>query len=294
LASGSYGTPTATVQLAPKPDLLNPYTQLFKRSDGTFRVLYSGGTGLYFVDYSGASWSSPTTIVSGGGFTYKPFTSVQDGDTLHVIYGVQTGSGFSVVQVGFKYVQIAADGTMSAPVSVSAMDTSSFVWSSQNGIMSGDTILFPVWKRNEDFTYEVGVLVGTPKDNPTFTYVMVGSVPNNSMGEDMKIYRLGSTDYFGWTQFNANTPDDNLSQIYIAKSTDHGATWTAPRTLIDLDAHPVPADADGYYDQGPIPDGADGYTRDIFNFSFGTQLDGTLGLMYTSWATYYTNDFTIP
>jgi hypothetical protein len=108
-------------------------------------------------------------------------------------------------------------------------------------MVSGDSIIIPA-ARESGFTTDMGVLVGTPKNNPTFTWVQIvgglfDTIPLNvERPHDMKVIRIGSTEYLGWLQRN---PDSGwTSRIYVATSGDDGASWSAPKLLLDVEATP--------------------------------------------------------
>lgn len=297
LATETYGSQTGTTTLqSPSPEDAQHVwrTNLFKLSDGTFRLVYEvvnrqlplpltdTDAGLYFVDYAGATWTSPTVIADAAGSFYSPASVVQDGDTIHLLYADRGAARSNADDsqllhlTGYQYVQIAAGGSISAPVTLDGVlgADGSGQWYANTGIISNDSILIPVAREFTDFTTptKVGMLIGTPKSNPTWTFVQAGTVPSLRGPLDTKAIRLGSTLYLAWLVINTTT--FNNSRIMISKSTDNGATWTTPEISLDLDATP-PAEEDGRD------------IRDIFNFSLGTP-DGTaLALMYTSWATYF-------
>lgn len=315
--TGTYGAPTPSVELvgsSPGNDQYLVGTRVFKLSNGTYRVLYNAqnhhmenhlsdsppsfqetvtDTGIYYVDYVGGAWTSPVIIAGGAGNWYAPFYAVQDGDATHVIYGVQeypdggalsTGSNLAVQQTGFRYVQIAADGSLSTPQTIDALPgtgtNAAPIWVLQTGIISGDNIIIPAAKWEYPFGgrhTKMGVLIGSPKANPTFTWAQFSMAPvPDDAGDpyDMKMIRLGSTDYLGWLHFKQTDP--GVGQIYVVTSSDHGSSWTPPQLVLDVIAWPPPP--------------ADGDTQYVYSISLGAALDGTsLGLMYTSWATYWTN-----
>jgi hypothetical protein len=72
-----------------------------------------------------------------------------------------------------------------------------------------------------------------------------------------------------------NTATNNSSFVFLTESSDFGSGWTTPVKVLDLDATPAP----------PVS-GQD--TVDIGNFpSVGSNIDGSLGLIYNTWAAYY-------
>jgi hypothetical protein len=311
LSTVAYGVQSATILLQPAAGSTtstesNHGVRLFKLSNGTFRVVYesvasdgaeSSATNavLSFVDYSGGAWGTRTLIAGADGLNYgtgpqsvTPFSTVQDGDTIHLISAVVNGSTVT----SFQHWTIAADGTISTPETVGALDLA-YNWTISAGMVSGDSIIIPA-ARESGFTTDMGVLVGTPKNNPTFTWVQIvgglfDTIPLNvERPHDMKVIRIGSTEYLGWLQRN---PDSGwTSRIYVATSGDDGATWTAPKLLLDVEATPPPnTDADGNYTGIITVDGDTPFTRKITSFSFGPSTGTTPNLAYTSWATYWTN-----
>lgn len=326
MATSSYGTPTGSVFLTAQNERrwLHDH-RLFKLSNGTYRVLYrvenqswdfSSGQrvvtetsiDIYYVDYSGGSWSSLVLVAGGIGNWCGPTYAVQDGDAVHIVYGVLEYAdlgvfptvGFpQITQDGYRYIRIDADGSMTAPETISALGgDANTTWTIQNGIVSGSNIIIPASRTTFDpssfaTTTNMGVLIGTPKESPTFTWVQVGTGPiNSSFGSqpiDIKLIRLGTKDYLAWLLQNPSPPY-HKSQIYVASSTNHGTSWTEPQLMLDLDANPPEPNDRGYYNGPANPDVPTIFQLNIANISLGTALNGTtLGLMYTSWATYWTN-----
>jgi hypothetical protein len=165
-------------------------------------------------------------------------------------------------------VQIAADGSFSTPASLDSVlstDGETY-WFLNTGALSGNRLLIPVSKFT---TGTNGVLVGGPKTNPTFNYVPIGT---SAGPEDMKISHQVGKEVLAWVDFNPLTNDESL--IYMATSTNGGATWTTPTLALNLDTTPPP--------NVSVQD-----TVNIYTLSLGQNLNGSVGMLYTSWAAYY-------
>jgi hypothetical protein len=280
MATGLFSSTYGEVDLGP-PETATAFRHayVFKLSNGTIRIVaeYGGSdqSQIYYQDYTAGAWGLPHIFPGqtvGSGSWYFLNSATQDGDVIHAVYmdihaaGGPAGPNFNEAH----YVQIAADGTFSTPVALSAIlspDGTTY-FSINTGIISGDHIILPV-RISFDAPANVGVLVGSPKSNPTFTYVAIAS--STRFAEPVLFHRA-SEDVFAWTEVSSGT--GNISQVYISTSTDNGATWTTPQLRLDIDVH-------------PLPGGAGEDTTDINSISLGTDRDGSIGLMLTTWTGYY-------
>jgi hypothetical protein len=283
MSSGLFGTPYGQLDLrgllggteATNP--IHPY--VFKLSGGTIRVLYEyrGFTEshLYYQDYTAGSWGDPQVFpgeTTGSGSYYFLNSATQDGDVIHAVFMPTEISGgpFPPGWNEAYYVQINADGTFSTPQPLSPIlspDGTTY-FAINTAIISGDHLIVPVRIFSEPSN--VGVLVGSPKNNPTFTYVQIAS--STRFAAPTISHHASSQDVFAWTEVSSGT--GNISQVYISTSTDNGATWTTPQLRLDIDVH-------------PLPGGAGEDTTDINSVSLGTDRDGSIGLMLTTWTGYY-------
>jgi hypothetical protein len=300
MASGTFGAPYGAANFdvapsgatsgAPSADLR--HASLFKLSNGTLRVVYTfwytdtfvthGGISssqqaqVYYRDFAAGAWGARVVIPSqttDWNILNDVSAAVQDGDVIHVVYGLQsilsTGSP-NFYFSGCWYLQIALAGTFSTPVSLDALMEAdgTTLWGVNTGIVSGNRLLVAVVKRSGG-TPTVGVLIGTPKSAPVFSYVAIAAAPEGAV--DIKMLHQAGKDTFAWITTNAVT--SNSSLIYQASSRDAGATWTNPTLLLSLDATP------------PTPvAGKD--TLNAYTVSLGALPDGSVGMLYTSWAGY--------
>jgi hypothetical protein len=279
-------------------DAFIKHAHLFKLSNGSFRVVYTDYFAEFFPnneqaqvsyrDFNGSSWSAPVLLPGDNTIRWGDQTdvevAVQDGDVIHVVLGYADISSNPDVINGHhsQYVQIAADGSFSTPldlhsVLLTALGASTLFENCNTAVLSGNNILIPVWTDNGGAD-AVGVLVGTPKSAPSFTYVPVGSFASSGLNDlvfapaDLKIAHIGTQDVVAWVGINSGT--NNASFVYQSASSDHGATWTSPAQILSLDSTP------------PAPvSGQD--TLNINTISLGALADGSLGLAFTSWAAYY-------
>lgn len=298
LFSAPYGatslrvTPTGAIGGAASSFIDHPY--VFQLSSGKLRIVYTfyyrdsfvdHGTGepaggsqaqIYYQDYTpGVGWSSrqifpSQTVAWGTGYFLN--SAVLDGDVIHAVYMPVTVRLASPPTFNEAfYVRINADGTFTTPQSLGAILSPDggphFLLNT--GIISGNSLLIPVNKTNSPSS--VGVLVGSPKSDPTFTYVDIAATTPSALN-GVQMYHMGSQDVLAYWQTSPTT--GNNSQVYMSTSTNGGTTWSTPALALDLDVR-TPAPVSG---------------KDIFDInaiSLGTNLNGSVGLIYTSWASYY-------
>jgi hypothetical protein len=286
-------TPAGAVSGAPVNDIIHPY--VFKLSNGTMRVVYQyyyrdsfvnhgdgafpGGSQsqIYYQDYvPGTGWSSRQVFPSQAaawGSHYFLNSATQDGDVIHAVYMPIPGLENTPPALDqASYVRINADGSFTSPQGIGGVlgPNGGTFFSLNTGIISGNRLLIPVVKQSS-LPASVGVLVGTPKSNPTFSYVEIAQPAAGNIS-GMQMYHMDSRDIFAF--FQSNPATNHNSQILVSVSTNGGTTWTTPGMALDLDA--TPATPVAHQD-----------TVDINSISLGTNLNGGLGLMYTSWIAYY-------
>jgi hypothetical protein len=311
MSTGLFGTPYAVADWFVSPSGANGtgpqawvlHPSVFKLASGTLRVVYTywywdvgspthfGSTvylaQVYFRDFAGTSWSPPTLLPADNTGTWGAQTDlqacVQDGDVLHVVLGDKDLSGNYAVSNGAdsNYVQIAADGSFSSPIDlhtlIEGVFSNSLLFSNCNTlVISGNNVLIPCWVDNGG-TNSIGVLIGTPKSAPSFTYVNIATGPTPLDGfalapQDLKIAHIGSTDIVAWVGLSSTTFNQSLA--YQSTSSDQGATWSSPTQIFNLDTTPP----------SPVT-GQD--TLDIFSLSLGALPGGSLGVAFTTWAAYY-------
>jgi hypothetical protein len=297
MSTGLFGSPYGPLDIriaptgatSPIPIVRPVHAYVFKLSSGTLRVVYqyfyedvfvdhgtgepSGGSQsqVYYQDYAGSAWAarqilSGQTVAWGTGYFLS--AAVQDGDVIHAVY---TPVGYYWNEA--YYVRINADGTFSTPQALSPIlspDGSTY-FLINTAIISGNNLLIPV-SSPYGVSGAVGVLVGAPKSNPTFTYVEIATDAGFATPQ---MYHMATQDVFAWSQVSPTT--GNLSQVYMSTSSDGGNTWSLPTLALDLDVTIPPL----------APEGTDVSPRDINSISLGTNLDGSVGLMFTTWGTYY-------
>jgi hypothetical protein len=293
MATGLYGVPYGINSIGPNSisySVAQPC--LFKLSSGALRLVYQFNAQVlalgilndeqvvYYQDFIAGAWGTavpfPNQTVAMGN-NGQLWSAFQDGDLIHCVYSVGTVTGVSIgfpvvnQDYVYRYVAILANGTFSATVALNSFlfnlpTVSGFV---TTGAVSGAKIFIPICEEFGSPSNETcGVLEASPSGAPAtaFSYTQIG-IPNQLT--DFRVLHQPGQDSFVWNDVN---PVTNNSSLFHS-STNSGGGWSAPALLLSLDATPPP----------PVT-GQD--TLDVISLSLGTNLNGSLGLIFTSWAGY--------